>query len=128
MPTKEADEEEVVAEVPNVVMFQRGEDRTPMDISANANAADVKKAYALTKGIPPDSIQLIVQGRLLNIREGAVIPGVPTYLEKDVTLVRGTSVTVVNARLSQGARRTYRRRPKKQRKTNKMSSKYKNVR
>jgi hypothetical protein len=128
MPTKDEEPQEQEVEVPKVVTFQRGEDRTPMDISINSNAADVKKAYALEKGISPDSIQLIVQGRLLSMNEGASVPGMVTYLEKDTTLVPGTSVMVVNARLSQGARRTYRRRQKKQRKTNKMLTKYKNVR
>jgi hypothetical protein len=134
MPTKDEEEEEGASEVPTIVTFQRGEDRTPMDVSQNANAADVKRAYAIEKGIPPESIQLVVQGKLLALEQITVDPEAPAVvalLEKDVTLVPGTSVTVVNARLPpppQGARRTYRRRRKNKRKTNKMPTKYKNVR
>ena len=132
IPTKEEEEEEV-PEVSTIVTFQRGEERTPMDISQNANAADVKQAYATQQGIPPDSIQLVVQGKLLALNQVVVdrrTPAVVGLLEKDVTLVPGTTVTVVNARLPpppEGARRTYRRR-KNKRKTNKISAKYKNVR
>ena len=131
MPTKEEEEEEV-PEVSTIVTFQRGEERTPMDITQNANAADVKQAYATQKGIPPESIQLVVQGKLLALNQMIVdrrAPSVVGLLEKDVTLVPGTTVTVVNARLPpppEGARRTYRRKNK--RRINKISAKYKNVR
>jgi hypothetical protein len=113
MPQLDKEEEEEALEVPKVVYFQRGEERTPMDISSSANAALVKRAYATEKGVPPESIQLIVQGKLLTEQP---IQGVVTLLERDVTLVPGTTVAVVNARQrQQGARRrTYRRRNRKQ--------------
>jgi hypothetical protein len=116
MPELDKDDEEEEVEVPKVVYFQRGEERTAMDISSSANAALVKRAYATEKGVPPESIQLIVQGKLLTEQP---IQGVATLLERDVTLVPGTTVAVVNARRPQGARRTYRRRRKNRKQTSK---------
>lgn len=118
MPQLDKEEEEEAPDIPKVVYLQRGEDRTQMDISNSANAAVVKQAYAAEKGIPPESIQLIVQGKLLTEQP---IEGVVTLLERDVTLVPGTTVAVVNARARrpQGARRTYRRRRKNRKQTSK---------
>lgn len=93
MPTLEAEEEEEPEDVPTVVTFQRGEERTPMDISQNARVGDVKKVFADQKGLNVATLKLIFMGRLL---------------KDDDMLTPGTVVQIMGG--VGGRRQTYRRR------------------